>query len=184
MTRSISITKEGSAEPSAPKTVDEVRRLFAYHNWATDKLLEVVATLTPEEWSRDVAGSYGSVRNTLVHTVSAEWGWLERCGGHPRGEKLKPEQWPTPDTLIVLWENVRMKMFFFLREMSDAQLNGVVEFTIGDRTFRQERGQLLRHAAIHAIHHRGQVALLLRALGKSPGNFDFLFFADAVGADA
>jgi uncharacterized damage-inducible protein DinB len=33
-------------------------------------------------------------------------------------------------------------------------------------------GQLLHHAASHGVHHRGQVALLLRSLGHVPGNFD------------
>src|SRR3954463_2541435 len=60
-----------------PTHVDELERLFGYHYWATHKLLKVVATLTDEEYARDVAGTYGSVRNTLVHTLSAEWGWLD-----------------------------------------------------------------------------------------------------------
>jgi uncharacterized damage-inducible protein DinB len=34
----------------------------------------------------------------------------------------------------------------------------------------------MHHAAIHGVHHRGQVALLLRALGHVPGNFDILFY--------
>jgi uncharacterized damage-inducible protein DinB len=38
-------------------------------------------------------------------------------------------------------------------------------------------GDLMHHAAIHAVHHRGQVAMLLRMLGAVPGNFDFLIYA-------
>jgi uncharacterized damage-inducible protein DinB len=37
-------------------------------------------------------------------------------------------------------------------------------------------GALLQHAAVHGVHHRGQVALLLRVLGYAPGNFDLLFY--------
>jgi uncharacterized damage-inducible protein DinB len=33
-----------------------------------------------------------------------------------------------------------------------------------------------RYAANHAVHHRGQVALLVRVLGHSRGNFDLLFY--------
>lgn len=162
--------------------VDEIKRLFGYHYWATHKLLTVVATLTPEEYGREVAGTYGSVRNTLVHTLSAEWGWLERCGGWPRGDKLNPEQYPTPATLIDQWTKVEGKVNEFLAGISPEQLDGVVEFKIGPTAFKQERGQLLRHAAIHAVHHRGQVSLLIRALGKTPGNFDLLFYAEEAGA--
>jgi uncharacterized damage-inducible protein DinB len=34
----------------------------------------------------------------------------------------------------------------------------------------------MQHAAVHAVHHRGQVALLLRTLGYVPGNFDWLLY--------
>jgi uncharacterized damage-inducible protein DinB len=37
-------------------------------------------------------------------------------------------------------------------------------------------GDLLHHAAVHAVHHRGQVSLLLRTLGYVPGNFDLLIY--------
>ena len=62
-------------------TVKDLERLYDYGYWANKKLLAVVAQLTPEQFTQTVAGSYGSVRNTLVHILSAEWGWLDRCGG-------------------------------------------------------------------------------------------------------
>ena len=37
-------------------------------------------------------------------------------------------------------------------------------------------GEALQHAAKHGVHHLGQVALLLRLLGQTPGNFDLLFY--------
>ncbi len=54
--------------------VDHLRRVYDYNYWANEKLLGVVKQLTPQEFTRSVAGSYGSIRTTLVHVLSAEWG--------------------------------------------------------------------------------------------------------------
>src|SRR5262249_55861642 len=60
----------------APMTVADLQDLFAYEAWAHRKLFAVLAQLTDEQFTRTVGGSYGSVRNTLVHAMSAEWGWI------------------------------------------------------------------------------------------------------------
>ena len=158
--------------------VSDLQRLFDYSYWATKKLLAVVSQLTPEQYTQHVAGSYSSVRNTLVHVLSAEWGWLDRCGGPPRGPKLNADDYPTVESLVDLWTKVEGDMRVFLATLSEADVARDVEFALGNEPKRAiPLGELLHHAAIHAAHHRGQVALLLRELGVAPGNFDFLIFA-------
>ena len=51
---------------------DDLETLFDYGYWANRKLFEVLRQLTTVQFTQPVAGSYGSVRNTLVHTLSAE----------------------------------------------------------------------------------------------------------------
>src|SRR4249920_3164749 len=92
----------------------DLERLYDYHYWANKKLLAAVAQLTPEQFTQSVAGSYGPVRNTLVHVMSAEWGWLDRCGGHARGERLNPDAYPTVDALVEDWERVEGYVRAFL----------------------------------------------------------------------
>jgi len=157
--------------------VSDLIGLYDYGYWVNGKLFQVLAQLTPEDFTRPVAGSYGSVRNTLVHTMSAEWGWLERCGGAARGAELKGEDYPTVDALRETWNRVEGYAREFLSRLKDEDLNRVVEFTLGPTGRRtMPLGELLHHAANHGVHHRGQVALLLRMLGHPPGNFDIFFF--------
>lgn len=167
-------------------TVNDLERMYDYGYWANRKLFQVVVQLTPEQFTQTVAGSYGSVRNTLVHTLSAEWGWLDRCGGFARGPALKPDDYPTAQSLIDKWGTVETHVRDFLSRLTDADLGRVVEFKTGSG---EERSMvlepLLQHAANHAVHHRGQVALLLRELGYTPGNFDLLLYdAEKRGAPA
>jgi len=156
-------------------TPQDLQRLFDYGYWANRKLFQVVATLSPEEFTRNVAGSYGSIRNTLVHMMSAEWGWLDRCGGPPRGLALKSDDYPTFDSVVSTWTQVEGHVRQFLAGLRDEDLDTFVEFTLGTLCGGQ-RGALLQHAANHSVHHRGQVALLLRVLDHAPGNFDILFY--------
>jgi uncharacterized damage-inducible protein DinB len=158
-------------------TVAELQRLYDYSYWASRKLMQVVLQLKPDQFSQDVAGSYGSIKNTLVHVVSAEWGWLDRCGGHPRGPALKAGDYPTAESLVTLWNTVEGYVREFQSTLTDDDLARVIEYTSprGDKR-SGVLGHLLQHAAIHGAHHRGQVALLLRALGYAPGNFDLLFY--------
>lgn len=158
-------------------TVKDFERLYDYGYWANKKMFQVVAQLTPEEFCETVAGSYGSIRNTLVHMLNAEWAWLERCGGAARGAALKPDDYPRMDVLVETWTKVEGHVREFLSKLGDEDLERIVEYT----TPRGEKramplGALLQHAANHGVHHRGQVALLIRALGHVPGNVDLLFY--------
>ena len=155
----------------------DLRTLYGYSYWANEQLLAVVAQLTPEEFTQSVSGSYGSIRNTLVHILSAEWGWLDRCGGHPRGPALQPADYPTLASLLTRWAEVESHVRTFLATLTDGDLLRPITFTLPNAPAQTMKlGELMHHAAIHAVHHRGQIALLLRALGKTPGNFDILFY--------
>ncbi len=158
-------------------TVKDLETLFDYGHWANRKLLEVISRLTPEQFTQTVDGSQGSVRNTMVHVLSAEWGWLGRCGGPDRGAQLRPDDYPTAEALVATWNKVEGYLREFLSKLRDEDLARNVEFAIGGAEKRSmPLGELLHHAANHGVHHRGQVSLRLRLLGYTPDNFDLLFY--------
>lgn len=158
-------------------TVADLTTLFDYGYWANAGLRDVLSHVTTDQFTQPVAGSYGSIRNTMVHMLSAEWGWLERCGGAARGPALRAQDYPTATALFDRWHHVEARVREFLSTLRDEDLVRVVEFTVGGGSPQaMALGQLLHHAAIHGIHHRGQAALLLRTLGYVPGNFDILLY--------
>src|SRR2546428_13198563 len=103
-------------------TVKDLQRLYDYGYWANHKLLAVVSHLTPEQFTQTVAGSYGSVRNTMVHMLSAEWGWLDRCGGHERGPGLKTDDYPNVESVAETWGKVSGRERAFLATLKDGGL--------------------------------------------------------------
>jgi uncharacterized damage-inducible protein DinB len=57
-------------------TKEDVRLLYEYDRWANDRMLKLVGTLTPEQFTRDLGGSFPSVRDVLLHMVASKWTWL------------------------------------------------------------------------------------------------------------
>jgi uncharacterized damage-inducible protein DinB len=116
--------------------------------------------------------------------LSAEWGWLDRCGGHSRGPALKASDYPDLASLLRTWQLVEGHVRTFLAQLSDSDLARRVEFSFGGGpTQVMTVAQLMHHAANHSVHHRGQVALLLRTLGHAPGNIDLLvYFGEGSGS--
>ena len=158
-------------------TIEDLENLYDYGYWANKKLFQLILQLTPEQFAQPVGGSYGSIRNTLVHVLSAEWGWLDRCGGPERGPRLNPDDYPTVESLIEAWNKVEGYVRDFLSKLKDEDLARDIEFTIAEpENHSMLLGHLMQHAAIHGVHHRAQVALLLRMIGCVPTNFDLLIY--------
>ena len=52
-------------------------RLFEHNNWANLKIVEACSTLTDEQLDAPPqSATEGSIRNTLLHLVSAQYGYL------------------------------------------------------------------------------------------------------------
>lgn len=167
-------------------TVKDLEILYDYGHWANRKLFDVISQMPPEQFIGAVAGSNASIRDTLVHVVSVEAGWLDRCGGPKRGPRLNPADFPTVESLTQARKRVEAHVREFLGNLTDEDLARNVEY-VNDRAERRSLplGELMQHGANHGVHHRGQVALLLRLLGHTPGDFDILFYyADKRGVPA
>ena len=159
-------------------TARDLEALLDYSYWANERIFQVASRLSPEEFTRPVGPGYGSVRSTMLHVLSAEWGWLGRCGGGPeRGPRLDPVDYPTLDILVARWLAVESSMRAFLGELRDDDLMREVRYPGADGTPCSMRiGELLHHTANHAVHHRGQVLLFLRQLGYTPPEIDLIYY--------
>jgi uncharacterized damage-inducible protein DinB len=157
-------------------TVEEVRALIAYDEWANTRLLDAVAALDEEAQNREMGGSFGSLRALVAHVMGAEWLWLRRWKGEaPSG----PPEWlgvAVPELRARL-AGVEAERAAFVATLGEAELEGVVEYrllsgTPGARLLRE----LIAHTVNHSSYHRGQIADMLRRLGVKPPSTDLLEF--------
>lgn len=100
-------------------TRNEIQLLYEYDHWANARVLQAAASPSPEQFTQDLGSSFPSVRDTLVHILSGEWGWLEYWKGpsHDSGflpdlkmrmETLfNPEAFPNLASLRRKWKETR-----------------------------------------------------------------------------
>ena len=163
--------------------LETLRELYAFNRWANGKTLESVQPLTADEYERPIGGSFGSIRGTLVHLYGADWVWLERF--HGRSPRAMPEGEPlaTLDGLAAKWSEVQDAREAFLASLTPERLAGPLSYSGFDgKGFTRVLGGALFHVANHATYHRGQVATLLRQLGKPAISTDYTRWLDARSA--
>ncbi|MGO9308444.1 MAG: DinB family protein [Spirochaetia bacterium] len=52
---------------------EDLRLLYDFNAWANRRTIEACASLTSEQFIRDLASSFRSVRDTVAHIYGAEW---------------------------------------------------------------------------------------------------------------
>jgi uncharacterized damage-inducible protein DinB len=160
-------------------TSDMVRTLYRYSAWATARILEHAARLRPDELAKPSGASFGSVRETLVHIMAAQWIWLARWKGISPTSLFDARDFPDIASIRARWDQIDGETQRFVAGLTDADLGRVVEYknTRGER-WAYPLWQQVVHQMNHATQHRGEVAAALTELGHSPGDLDLLIYID------
>ena len=165
-------------------TVDDIRLLFGYDRWANNRVLQSASTLSVEQFTRDLRGSFRSVRDTLFHLIGGEWGWLTYwkesthdaaflAGLWDRHDALfRPDAFHNIEAVRVKWVEVAKDQTEFLDRLTDEALRRMLPC----RKTQLSLAHLMQHLANHSTYHRGQIALMLRQLGAEPLATDFHMF--------
>src|SRR3984885_8984000 len=101
-----------------PVSVDTLRLQLDYSAWATQRLLDAAAKLSPEELTRDFKTSDKTVLDTLVHVYAADRIWLTRVLNEPRATFVDPEDRDLT-LLQTEWPALHQRWKLWLRDFSD-----------------------------------------------------------------
>jgi uncharacterized damage-inducible protein DinB len=149
-------------------TLDDLKTLLDYHYWARDRVLDSAARLTPEQFVRDTGSSFKSVRNTLVHLYSADWGWYQLWQSVSPSPTAMPQcdQFPDLDTIRLAWTAHEAKVRAFLNSLGEADVSRIIACHTGNGSAASfSIGQMVQHVVNHGSYHRGQLTTMFRQLG-------------------
>lgn len=155
---------------------DQLQTLLDYHYWARDRLLEAVARLSPEQFTRDLGSSFPSVRDTLAHLYGAEWIWRQRWEGHSPAAQPATASISDLAMLRQLWLEEEQHVRGVVTKLGPAGVLEPLEYERQGVRYSQPFWQLLQHVVNHGTYHRGQVTTMLRQLGATAPVMDLVVF--------
>jgi uncharacterized damage-inducible protein DinB len=157
---------------------DLVAELFAQNAWANLRLIEACRALTDEQLDATTVGSFGSVRETLIHLCSAEQSYAERLGATLEVARVR-EDFPSPP-LDVLEASVRATSRA-LAEGARTRAGAQLPARFGDGPGVMDAEVVLVQAINHSTEHRSQICTILTALGLTPPEIDGWTWGEAEG---
>jgi uncharacterized damage-inducible protein DinB len=148
---------------------DELLTLLDYHYWARDRMIDAVYSLSPDQFTRGLGSSFGSVRDTVVHIYSAEWVWYSRWQGESPTAMLSPTDFTDVVSVHEAWRAHEQKMRSFFTSLTDVDLARSMAYrSMSGQPSTSVLWHMLQHVVNHATYHRGQITTMLRQLGTAP----------------
>ena len=159
-----------------------LRTMYDYTDWAMARVFNAADALTLEQLDTPGTAGHGSIRQTLLHLIDTQRGWLSWWDGSKTAAEaissgLDLADYPDVASLRVLWGDVSAQMAAFTSTLKDEDMTCVYTSETSDgRTVRFILWQMMYHVANHGTLHRSEVATMLTNFGHSPGNLDPLYY--------
>jgi uncharacterized damage-inducible protein DinB len=155
----------------------DLETLFDFGYWVRDRILESAAKLTASEFTVPSALTTRNLRGTLVHTLDVECSWRARLRGEPEPPELVVADYPTVKALADHWRRDERAMREWLASLDDEKL--ACDFDEGKTPdTRYPLWYFVLHIHSHSYQQLSDAAVLLTRMRQSPGNIEFLEYAD------
>ena len=145
--------------------------IFDHNRWANLRLIDACAGLDATQLDQGVAGTYGSIADTLVHLVAAEGRYVAGLGDRSGRARQVSEEAPFPG-VAALRAHAEWSGGWLIDFVGTVEGDPIVEDDWSGEVERLPTSLLLTQAIDHATEHRVQIATILTQLGIEPPEMD------------
>ena len=142
---------------------NEIRTIFDYNFWAFERVWECISQISDEQFLEEIDYSTGSIRNIVVHIMSANRNWICRLQGIEMPPRLVFEDFDSLPKAKAKWDELRKELLDYLDSLTPEQLEEAVNWELPARGLKSDNlcWEILLHVANHATDHRAQILAIL-----------------------
>ncbi|WP_276355349.1 DinB family protein [Cohnella caldifontis] len=153
---------------------DDIVELYDYNIWANGRILGHLKTLPEDVFHREVNLGFKSVADVIGHIAAADEVWLTRLeGSSPSSLASKP--FANVEEAERSMHRIQSRIRQILSSVDDMEQPVIYRNTKGDE-FRNSISEIARHVVNHGTYHRGNVSTILRALGHTGVQTDYIAY--------
>ncbi len=149
---------------------------FQYNLWANQRLLDACEQLSNVQLDATMTGTYGSIRETLIHLLGAEEGYVAALTGKIPDPRLR--DLPTFPGFVELRRRAEQSGSELIAYAEQGDPGKVLYLDGG--TYEATTTIVLIQAIDHAIDHRSQICTLLSQQGIEPPELDAWAYNDSM----
>jgi uncharacterized damage-inducible protein DinB len=155
---------------------DAFRHFYEYHFMENRKIWDHdITSLSYEQFTQDIGYSQGSVRDQLIHLMSADEIWFCELQGFEPSEPLSPATTDDRESIRTHWDRIEQNMRAYLANLQDEMLfDRPIEEPEEDQDLVV--WQVLLHVVNHGTDHRAQLLRNLNDLGVKTESQDYIFY--------
>lgn len=165
---------------SADRELSQLHRIFAYHSWATKRLIEFCRVSGPGCLRLTAGGTLGPIERTLTHLVSSEQFYLRDLTGEAPPTWIESKIVSLDELAARAAENAS-RWIAYLDTHPDP--DEAFETSWRGRNIQVVRWGSLTQAIVHAVEHRTHVCTILGANGIEPPDVGVGACQDDVAAE-
>ena len=147
---------------------EQMRSLVAYDDWANQKILECADGLRDQDLRGTPLAGVRSISDTLAHALGTRVWWLSRW----KEVQFAMPDVSTPALLRDAHRSVHRELVEYVDSFEPSQWSRPFEAFGPMLPF----SAILAQVMTHGVQHRAELAAMLSALGRSPGDIDYIFF--------
>ena len=150
---------------------------FGHHSWATIRLIDACLPLTAEQLATTVPGTYGSILDTMRHTVGADASYLSLLSGGQVPEIGEAEEASMDLAAMRAVMVANGPVWQGLVAQDPDPEKAVVRLREDGSRSLAPLGIRLAQVIHHGTDHRSQICTALTSLGIEPPSIDVWDFA-------